>query len=161
MWQRLASNLATIIKYYQALAELNEEKRKVLTFVDMQGLEKVVHHEEKIIADINKAEELRQQIVRELAAADVKIQPDMKLVQMSYQCPDNALRERLLRLHAMLDELVKKVKQTSENNEILIVAALNAVNFRLNKLGGVTVENRYGSHGQEQVSHARNLDFEA
>ena len=85
----------------------------------------------------------------------------MKLVQMSYQCPDNALRERLLRLHAMLDELVKKVKQASENNEILIVAALNAVNFRLNKLGGVTVENRYGSHGQEQVSHARNLDFEA
>ena len=161
MWQRLASNLATIIKYYQALAELNEEKRKVLTFVDMQGLEKVVHHEEKIIADINKAEELRQQIVRELAAADVKIQPDMKLVQMSYQCPDNALRERLLRLHAMLDELVKKVKQASENHEILIVAALNAVNFRLNKLGGVTVENRYGSHGQEQVSHARNLDFEA
>ena len=161
MWQRLASNLATIIKYYQALAELNEEKRKVLTFVDMQGLEKVVHHEEKIIADINKAEELRQQIVRELATADVKIQPDMKLVQMSYQCPDNALRERLLRLHAMLDELVKKVKQASENNEILIVAALNAVNFRLNKLGGVTVENRYGSHGQEQVSHARNLDFEA
>ena len=160
MWQRLASNLATIIKYYQALAELNEEKRKVLTFVDMQGLDKVVHHEEKIIADINKAEELRQQIVRELAAADV-IQPDMKLVQMSYQCPDNALRERLLRLHAMLDELVKKVKQASENNEILIVAALNAVNFRLNKLGGVTVENRYGSHGQEQVSHARNLDFEA
>ena len=161
MWQRLASNLATIIKYYQALAELNEEKRKVLTFVDMQGLDKVVHHEEKIIADINKAEELRQQIVRELAAADVKIQPDMKLVQMSYQCPDNALRERLLRLHAMLDELVKKVKQASENNEILIVAALNAVNFRLNKLGGVTVENRSGSHGQEQVSHARNLDFEA
>ena len=161
MWQRLASNLATIIKYYQALAELNEEKRKVLTFVDMQGLDKVVHHEEKIIADINKAEELRQQIVRELAAADVKIQPDMKLVQMSYQCPDNALRERLLRLHAMLDELVKKVKQASENNEILIVAALNAVNFRLNKLGGVTVENRYGSHGQEQASHARNLDFEA
>ena len=161
MWQRLASNLATIIKYYQALAELNEEKRKVLTFVDMQGLDKVVHHEEKIIADINKAEELRQQIVRELAAADVKIQPDMKLVQMSYQCPDNALRERLLRLHAMLDELVRKVKQASENNEILIVAALNAVNFRLNKLGGVTVENRYGSHGQEQVSHARNLDFEA
>ena len=161
MWQRLASNLATIIKYYQALAELNEEKRKVLTFVDMQGLDKVVHHEEKIIADINKAEELRQQIVRELAAADVKIQPDMKLVQMSYQCPDNALRERLLRLHAMLDELVKKVKQASENNEILIVAALNAVNFRLNKLGGVTVENRDGSHGQEQVSHARNLDFEA
>lgn len=161
MWQRLASNLATIIKYYQALAELNEEKRKVLTFVDMQGLDKVVHHEEKIIADINKAEEVRQQIVRELAASDVKIQPDMKLVQMSYQCPDNALRERLLRLHAMLDELVKKVKQASENNEILIVAALNAVNFRLNKLGGVTVENRYGSHGQEQVSHARNLDFEA
>lgn len=161
MWQRLASNLATIIKYYQALAELNEEKRKVLTFVDMQGLDKVVHHEEKIIADINKAEKLRQQIVRELAAADVKIQPDMKLVQMSYQCPDNALRERLLRLHAMLDELVKKVKQASENNEILIVAALNAVNFRLNKLGGVTVENRYGNHGQEQVSHARNLDFEA
>ena len=161
MWQRLASNLATIIKYYQALAELNEEKRKVLTFVDMQGLDKVVHHEEKIIADINKAEELRQQIGRELAAADVKIQPDMKLVQMSYQCPDNALRERLLKLHAMLDELVKKVKQASENNEILIVAALNAVNFRLNKLCGVTVENRYGSHGQEQVSHARNLDFEA
>ncbi len=161
MWQRLASNLATIIKYYQALAELNEEKRKVLTFVDMQGLDKVVHHEEKIIADINKAEELRQQIVRELAAADVKIQPDMKLVQMSYQCPDNALRERLLRLHAMLDELVKKVKQASENNEILIVAALSAVNFRLNKQGGVAVENRSGSHGQEQVSHARNLDFEA
>ena len=60
----------------------------------------------------------------------------------------------------MLSKLVKEAQEASANNEFLISAALDAVNFKLNQLGGSTVEPAYGNQGQEIVSHSNNLNLE-
>ena len=53
------------------------------------------------------------------------------------------------------------VQEANANNEILITSALEAINAKLNQLGGSMVEPAYGSRGQEQVIHRKNFNLEA
>ena len=52
-------------------------------------------------------------------------------------------------------------RSANANNEILITSALEAINAKLNQLGGSMVEPTYGSRGQEQVIHRKNFNLEA
>lgn len=161
MWQKLASNMAYIIKQYQQLLKLNEEKRSALVRVDMKALEGVVNREQEVIQAVNKAEHTRQDILRSMAGADSNISASMKMTDLLRRCADPVKRDQLSKLHKVLDKLVKDVQELSDNNAIITQAALNAVNFKLNQLGGTAVEQGYGSRGQEQVSHQKNFDFQA
>lgn len=161
MWQKLASNMAYIIKQYQQLLALSEDKRRALVNVDMKGLEEVVKKEQDILTAINTAEHTRQDILMDLAKYNMNISTKMKMLELLRQCDDPVQREQLRKLHAMLDKLVKDVQEASDNNAIITRAALDAVNFRLNQLGGMAVEQGYGSRGQEQVSHQKNFEFQA
>lgn len=161
MWQKLASNMAYIIKQYQQLLSLNDEKRKALVLVDMKALEDVVNREQDVITAINKAEHTRQDILRSMSETNNQISAQMKMRDLLRQCTDPAKRDQLSKLHKLLDKLVKDVQEASDNNAIITQAALNAVNFKLNQLGGTAVEQSYGSRGQEQVSHQKNFDFQA
>lgn len=160
MWQELAKNLAVLISNYQKLIKLNEKKHGVLILVQLSELEKIVQEEEKIVAKIHQAEKDRQGIMTQLAATQPSLQPDMQMDEVCNQCPDEGHRNTLRRLHQMLSKLVKEAQEASANNEFLISAALDAVNFKLNQLGGSTVEPAYGKQGQEIVSHSNNLNLE-
>ena len=160
MWQELAKVLAVLINQYQKLKQLNEEKRGILVLVKMQELEKLVRQEEDVIKVINQTEKQRQELLARMAAGGVRVTPDMRMDSVWSQCPERQQRETLYKLHKMLGRLVAEVQEASANNEILISSALDAINFRLNQLGGSTVEPAYGSRGQEQVSHIKNFDLE-
>ena len=160
MWQDLAKVIATLITEYQKLQKLGEEKRAVLAAVDLKSLEKIVLQEQTIIEQINKAETKRQDVINQLAKQYVKIHPDMAMKDVWNQCRDDKMRDVLERTHKTLEDVVKKVQALQENNEIMISAALNVINFKLNQLGGAAVEPSYGQSGQEKVSHEKNLDLE-
>jgi len=160
MWQELTKVIATLITEYQKLQKLEEEKRTVLAAVDLKKLEQIVHQEEAIVEQVNKAEKQRQEVINQLAKQYVKIKPDMAMRDVWIQCTDGQLRDVLMRSHNMLEDVVKKVQALQENNEIMISAALNAINFKLNQLGGTSVEPSYGQSGQEKVTHAKNFDLE-
>lgn len=161
MWQKLASNMAFIIKQYQQLLALGKEKHKVLVAVDIKSLESVINREQEYITAVNKAEKTRQSIIKELSVTDVRISSSMKMYDVLQQCRDSVQKEQLEKLHIMLGQLVKEVNAVNEENTFLTKAALNAVNFKLNQLGGLSVEQGYGNRGQEQVSHQKNFDFRA
>lgn len=160
MWQELARLLAALITQYQKLQKLNEEKRGILVLVKLQELEKLVRQEEDVIKVINQTEKQRQELMARMAAGGVKVAPDMRMDAVWSQCPERQQRETLHKLHKMLGKLVAEVQEASANNEILIASALEAINYRLNQLGGSTVEPAYGSRGQEQVSYVKNFDLE-
>ena len=155
MWQELARILALLISNYQKLQELNKEKHGVLILVKMQELEKLIAREEDIIKEINQAEKQRRQLLQKMADSGVKVRPDMEMHQVWEQCPNAQQKELLYKLHKMLAQLV------NANNEILITSALDAINAKLNQLGGSMVEPTYGSRGQEQVIHRKNFNLEA
>lgn len=160
MWQNLARVLAVLITKYQKLKQLNEEKREILVLVKLRELEKLVRQEEEVIREIHQAENQRRELIAMMAEKGVRVSPDMHMSAVWSQCPDRAQREKLYKLHKMLVRLVDEVQEASANNGILISSALEAVNFRLNQLGGSMVEPAYGSMGQEQVSHIKNFDLE-
>ncbi|ORU00597.1 FlgN family protein [Anaerovibrio sp. JC8] len=160
MWQDLTEIIATLITEYQKLKKLGEEKRAVLAAVDLKALEKIVHQEETIIEQINKAETKRQDVINQLAKQYVTIKPDMAMQDVWGQCTDGQMRNLLERSHKTLEDVVKKVQALQENNEIMISAALSVINFKLNQLGGTTAEPSYGQSGQEKYTHEKNLDLE-
>lgn len=161
MWQELARILALLISHYQKLQELNKEKHGILVLVKLQELEKLIDREEAIIKEINQAEKDRQQLLKKMSENGIQVRPDMEMNQVWEQCPQRQQKELLYKLHKMLAQLVKDVQEANANNEILIKAALDAINANLNQLGGSTVEPTYGSQGQEQVTHRRNFNLEA
>ena len=139
MWQELARILALLISNYQKLQELNKEKHGVLVLAEKQ----------------------RRQLLQKMADSGVKVRPDMEMHQVWEQCPNAQQKELLYKLHKMLAQLVKDVQEANANNEILITSALDAINAKLNQLGGSMVEPTYGSRGQEQVIHRKNFNLEA
>ncbi|MDD3115702.1 MAG: flagellar export chaperone FlgN [Anaerovibrio sp.] len=161
MWQNLAKILAALIDQYQKLQKLNEEKHGVLVLVKLKELEEIVRLEEGIIRSVNQLEKQRQEAIVKLSDGGVRIQPDTRMNDVWGQCPEAAQRELLYRLHKTLSRLVQEVQEASANNEILIASALEAVNYKLNQLGGSVVEPAYGRQGNEQVSHRKNFDLEA
>ena len=161
MWQELIDVLEEIQQGYQSRLELSRKKRAVLVAVDMKGLEQVVDLEEKVLSRIHKAEQHRQDVLRKLAAAEPEIQPDTKMAEVFGRAPSFAMADRLRKLHESLSKLIAEVQEAGDNNQVLINGALNAVNYRLNQLGGSAVEPVYGGKGQEMVSHSKNFDFKA
>ena len=160
MWQELARILAELITGYQKLKQLNEEKRGVLVLVKMQELERLVRQEEEVVSAIHRTEKKRQELLGRMAKSGIRVSPDMQMDSVWSQCPERQQRETLYKLHRMLGRLVDEVQEAVANNGILVASALDAVNFRLNQLGGSMVEPAYGSRGQEQVSHIKNFDLE-
>ncbi len=160
MWQELARILAELITGYQKLKQLNEEKRGVLVLVKMQELERLVRQEEEVVSAIHRTEKKRQELIGRIAKSGIMVSPDMQMDSVWSQCPERQQRETLYKLHRMLGRLVDEVQEAVANNGILVASALDAVNFRLNQLGGSMVEPAYGSRGQEQVSHIKNFDLE-
>ena len=161
MWQELARVLALLISHYQKLQELNKEKHGILIMVKLKELEKLTAREGDIIKDINQAESERRQLLQKMADSGIQVSPDMEMNQVWGQCPQRQQKELLYKLHKMLAAVVKDVQEASANNEILISSALDAINAKLNQLGGSMVEPTYGSRGQEQVNHRRNFNLEA
>ena len=160
MWQELARILAELITGYQKLKQLNEEKRGVLVLVKMPELEQLVRQEEEVVSAIHRTEKKRQELLGRMAKSGIRVSPDMQMDSVWSQCPERQQRETLYKLHRMLGRLVDEVQEAVANNGILVASALDAVNFRLNQLGGSMVEPAYGSRGQEQVSHIKNFDLE-
>lgn len=161
MWQELAKILALLISNYQKLQELNKEKHGILVLVKLKELEKLIPREEAVIKDINHTEKKRRQLLQKMAESGIQVHPDMEMHQVWEQCPEAQQKELLYKLHKMLAKLVKDVQEAAANNEIMITAALDAVNVKLSQLGGSMIDPAYGNKGQEQVSHHGKFNLEA
>ncbi|WP_303839372.1 flagellar protein FlgN [Selenomonas ruminantium] len=160
MWQDFANTLNELNKAYKALIELGKKKRNALVMVDMKTVENLLPQEEKITADIAQLEKKRQDILLQVAAHSEKLRPESKMEDILGIVPAGKMQEVLRMLYAMLQNTVKEAQEISEGNALLIRAAMNAVTFHLNRIGGAAVEPAY-SRGGEVVTHRRNFDCNA
>jgi hypothetical protein len=116
--------------------------------------------EEKLTAEIARLEKNRQNILLKMAATNEKLGPESKMEDILSFAPAGKMREVLQKLYVMLQATVKEAQELSEGNSLLILAAMEAAAFHLNRIGGATVEPAYG-RGGEVVTHRKNLDFNA
>jgi flagellar biosynthesis/type III secretory pathway chaperone len=160
MWQQLIEVLNQICKVYDELANLGEKKRDALVVVNMDALSKILDQEQIIAAKIQKLENQRCEILLDFAKNNPAVNSQLKAKDFYKTAPTPYLTKKLLEIHEQLSENVERTLKIKEINQILAQTALDAVTFKLNRLGGAFVEPTYGTKGNI-VTHQKKFDYNA
>jgi len=160
MWQQLIKAINILIDEYERLLVLGQKKRAILIAVDFKSLEAVLKEEQIVVASITKSEEARQAVLKKLSFDCGNISSATKMTDLYRVCPPQLAAE-LKDCNGRLSRIVQKNTEASEANKFLISAALNAVEYHLNIIGGTKASPVYGATGNEQFSKSKKFDFEA
>jgi flagellar biosynthesis/type III secretory pathway chaperone len=160
MWQQLIKTVNRLIDEYERLLVLGQKKRAILIAVDFKSLEAILKEEQNVVASIAKCEEARQAVLKRLSSGCGNISSATKMTDLYHVCPPNLAAE-LKDCNGRLSQIVQKNTEASEANKFLISAALTAVEYHLNIIGGTKASPVYGATGSEQFSKSKKFDFEA
>lgn len=160
MWQNLIETLDKLGEVYDKLAGLGERKRSALVGINMKGLSDILDEEQLLTAKIQKLEQKRVELLRDLSESDKTLTEATKPKDFYRKAPALAA-EKLIRLHERLSKSVDRVLTIRNNNQFLAQCALDAVQGQLNKLSGAAVEPTYSGKGAGIVTHQKRFDFKA
>ena len=149
--------LGKICVVYDDLKKIEERKRDALVGIDMDGLSKILDEENLAASKIQKLEQKRGSILKELAKT---YPPTSKAEDFYRNAPTLAIEKRLISLHKTLSKNVDSAVKLRDNNQILAQSALDAVQYHLNRLSGASVDPTYGKSGNS-VTHQKKFDFNA
>lgn len=161
MWQNLIETLDKLGEVYDNWATLGEKKRNALVFIDMKELSNLLDAEQLLAAKIQKLEQRRVEILRNLSKSDNTLNETTSAKDFYRKAPSLATEKKLLQLHERLSKNVDRALTIRNNNQVLAQCALDAVQGQLNKLSGAAVEPTYSGKGAGVVTHQKNFDFKA
>lgn len=161
MWQNLIETLDKLGEAYDKLAVLGEKKRSALVGIDMQGLSNLLDEEQLVAAKIQKLEQKRIELLRNLSQSDKTLTESTKAKELYRKAPSLAAEKKLIQLHERLSKNVERALTIRNNNQVLAQCALDAVQGQLNKLSGAAVEPTYSGKGAGIVTHQKKFDFKA
>ena len=161
MWQNLIETLDKLGEVYDNWARLGEKKRTALVAIDMKELSNLLDAEQLLAAKIQKLEQKRVEILRNLSKMDKTLNETISAKDFYRKAPTLAAEKKLLQLHERLSKNVDKALTIRNNNQVLAQCALDAVQGQLNRLSGAAVEPTYSGKGAGVVTHQKNFDFKA
>ena len=161
MWQNLIETLDKLGEVYDKLATLGEKKRSALVGIDMKGLSGILDEEQLLTAKIQKLEQKRLELLRDLSKSDKNLTEKTPAKDFYSSAPSRAIEKNLIQLHKRLSQNVDRALTIRNNNQILAQCALDAVQGQLNKLSGAAVEPTYSDKGAGVVTHQKKFDFKA
>ncbi len=161
MWQNLIETLDKLGGAYDDLATLGEKKRSALVGIDMKGLSEILDVEQLITAKIQKLEQKRVDVLKNLSKADKTLNETTSTKDFYRKAPSLAVEKKLLQLHMRLSKNIDRALTLRNNNQVLAQCALDAVQGQLNMLSGAAVEPTYSGKGAGVVTHQKNFDFKA
>ena len=161
MWQDLIETLDKLGETYDKLATLGEKKRNALVVINMKGLANILDEEQLLAAKIQKLEKRRVELLKGLSEANTGVDAQTKATDFYKLAPSREMASKLLQAHERLSKNVDRAVAIRDNNKILAQCALDAVQNKLNKIGGATVEPTYSGKGAGIVTHQKNFDFKA
>ncbi|MCR5833373.1 MAG: flagellar protein FlgN [Selenomonadaceae bacterium] len=161
MWQNLADTLDTLGGVYEKLTALGKRKHEALVGINMTGLAKILDEEQKLTTEVRKLEQKRLALLKELSKTNTTAIEPTRVNDFYRSAPSHVMTENLIRLHQRLSESVNAATKISNENQFLAKCALDAVQNKLNRLSGATVEPTYSGSGGDIVSHQKKFDFKA
>ena len=161
MWQNLIETLDKLGEAYDKLTVLGEKKRSALVGIDMQGLSNLLDEEQLVATKIQKLEQKRIELLRNLSQSDKTLTESTKAKELYRKAPSLAAEKKLIQLHERLSKNVERALTIRNNNQVLAQCALDAVQGQLNKLSGAAVEPTYSGKGAGIVTHQKKFDFKA
>ena len=161
MWQNLIETLDKLGEVYDKLATLGEKKRSALVGIDMQGLSKILDEEQLVTAKIQKLEQKRVELLKNLSQSNKAVTDSTKAKDFYRNAPTVFAQKKLIELHERLSKNVDRALTIRNNNRVLAQCALDAVQGQLNRLSGAAVEPTYSGKGAGIVTHQKKFDFKA
>lgn len=161
MWQNLIETLDKLGEVYDSLVNLGERKRAALVGIDMKSLSAVLDEENLLIAKIQKLEQRRVALLKNLSQADKTITETTRAKDFYRSAPSRVIEQKLCAAHDKLTKTVERAMQLKENNQVIAQCALDAVQGQLNRLSGAAVEPTYSGKGADIVTHEKKFDFKA
>ena len=161
MWQNLIETLDKLGDSYDKLAMLGEKKRSALVGIDMKGLSNILDEEQLITAKIQKLEQKRVELLKNLSKTNKTITETTNAKDFYRTAPTLAAEKKLIELHDRLSKNVDRAVTIRNNNQILAQCALDAVQGQLNRLSGAAIEPTYSGKGAGIVTHQKKFDFKA
>lgn len=161
MWRELIVLLRQIRDAYAKSIDIGKKKHHALVGLDFQTLDALNKQEEALTGEIRQLEEKRLQLMAKLSKEQAGIEQDIKLSKLLAKLPTSPVRETLYALYAELSENVKAARQLSDDNRVLIRAAMTAVSYHLHRFSGARADSTYGRSGAEGGTQQQNLDFRA
>ena len=161
MWQNLIDTLDKLGEIYGKLISLGEKKHNALVAIDMAGLSKILDEEQIITAKLQKLEQRRVEILRDLSKSNKSLSETTQAEDFYRTAPSRDVQEKLIQSHVRLSQNVERAVKLRDNNQVLAQCALNAVQGQLNRLSGAAVEPTYSGKGSDVVSHQKKFDFKA
>ncbi len=126
LYKQLETNLNAIVKVYRHLLNIVRQEKDILISANLDDLNENNHAKEVTLLKAKELEAARLKIVKELAAAE-GLDPDSTKLMDFAKHYGGERGEKLMQVHAVLDLLLKRVRQFNEQNELLVNAALENI----------------------------------
>ena len=161
MWKDLLDSLGKLEIAYREAIPLLKEKKQALIGLNFKAIKEISEREKKLTEKIESLEKQRLEIFAKLAEQNPNVKADMKLKDLFKLAPTKIIEGRLMFLQDSLTKNIDTVKEISGETQFLANAAMNAVQYHLNRLSGAQVQPNYGKSGNDIVTRQKNFDFKA
>jgi len=157
-------NLIKVFEYenklYAQILEEAENKTDVIVKGDVNSLQETVLREQKIIKELDKLKDAREQIITQISRKLCKKPKEITVSYLTSILPEEKAK-RLSSTRDSLKETIEKLKVKNEVNEKLLNNAIDYVNFSLNLLMQPNPQTtQYGRKGVEkQIKGGNVLDI--
>jgi flagellar biosynthesis/type III secretory pathway chaperone len=156
-WEMLASVVRDILTSYQKLLELGYQKREVLIQHNIQGIEAITKQEETLILKLDKLDEIRGNVIKEIARMRGFGDEKFTLSQIS----QGVEPETLYNIKSMEQEFSKVISEITQLNEVnkkIVEQAMLIVNCTLSLLSRSKADPTYNpSQNSSSMAHNRAL----
>lgn len=123
---------------YESLLTLADQKTPTIVKGDIETLGSITEKEQESVGRIQHLEKLRKEALADIADVvnrDVETLKLINLIQMLAQRPDQ--QKQLMEVQDRLRDTIDRLKEVNEKNQMLLVDALDMVNFNLTMLQGL------------------------
>ena len=133
----LMENLINVLeeegKAYEELLELSMKKTPIIVGGDLEGLQKITDEEQIVVAKINRLDNKREEVTKDIANVLNKDVTKLKLVDIIQMLSQRPVEQKqLAAAHDKLKEVVGQMAKINEQNRDLIQSSLEMVEFDLN-----------------------------
>lgn len=147
-------------KLYAQILEEAEEKTDAIVKGDVDTLQEITIKEQKIISELSKLNDAREQIVAQIARKVGKRPGELTVSSLVNILPEDKAR-KLSSIRDNLKETIEKLKSKNDLNQKLLSNAVEYINFSLNLLTQPAPQiTQYGRKGLEkQIKGGNVLDI--
>ena len=133
----LMENLISVLQMegdaYEELLELSIKKTPIIVSGDLEGLQKITDEEQDVVARINRLENKREEVTKDIANVLNRDVTKLKLTDIVDMLSQRPAEQKLLaEAHDKLKSVTGHMARVNENNRTLIQQSLEMVEFDLN-----------------------------